>query len=41
MFNQLPQNLQQEILSYLEANDFKTAKKLKDAFFEHHQPIDI
>lgn len=35
MFATLPDTLQQQILSYLEAADFKAAKELRDNYLLH------
>ena len=34
MFNILPEDIQNQILYYLETDNFKAAKKIRDAFFE-------
>jgi hypothetical protein len=34
MSRDLPESLQKQIIRYLEANDFKSAKKLRDMFLQ-------
>lgn len=37
MFAELPESLQQQVLAYLEANNFRAAKKLHDDWFNQPQ----
>ena len=39
MFKDLPQEIQTEVLVYLQANEFPKAKKVVDAYYETHPQI--